>query len=46
MDAITKPTMKADHGARSNVTAMPGSELPTNWYTVLPDLRALPEVRP
>ena len=49
MDAITKPTMKADHGARSNAIALPASELPTNWYNVPPDLpalRALPEVRP
>jgi len=57
MDAITKPTMKADHGARSNAIALPASELPANWYNVLPDqgdpseaiasaLRALPEVRP
>lgn len=56
MDAITKPTTKTDRGARSNAIAMPASELPTNWYNVLPDqgdpseaiasaLRALSEVR-
>lgn len=49
MDPITKPRTRTDRGARSNVIAMPVSELPTNWYSVLPDLSAPlapPEVRP
>jgi predicted alternative tryptophan synthase beta-subunit len=40
--------MKPDRGARSNVITLPASELPTNWYNVLPDLpalRELPEVQ-
>jgi hypothetical protein len=49
MEAITKPTVRTDHDARSKVITLPASELPTNWYNVPPDLpalSALPEVRP
>jgi tryptophan synthase beta chain len=38
MDAISKPTTKADHGARSNAITLPAGELPTSWYNVVPDL--------
>ncbi len=38
MEAVTKPTTKAHRGARSNVITLPATELPTNWYNVLPDL--------
>ncbi len=40
MDAVTNPRTRTDRGARSDVIAMPASELPTNWYNVLPDLLA------
>jgi tryptophan synthase beta chain len=40
MEAITNPKTKTDRTVRGTVITLPASELPTNWYNVLPDLGA------
>ncbi|MBZ5590321.1 MAG: TrpB-like pyridoxal phosphate-dependent enzyme [Acidobacteriia bacterium] len=39
MDAFSRPrATRTDNGARSNVIALPASEMPTRWYNVLADM--------